>query len=60
VADDTVSEASHLINLQTRHNGLKQRIAEEYRRPLPDTELLSRLKIEKLYVKEQIERVKSI
>lgn len=58
---DTVSELPpHLLSLQARHTRLEERIAEEYLRPKPDSELVTRLKVEKLHVKEQIERIKSI
>lgn len=49
---------SRLDSLKSRHAGLERQIAEEDHRPRPDAETLSRLKIEKLRVKEEIERVR--
>jgi hypothetical protein len=57
---DALKARRHSVQvLQARHNRLEQQIAEEYQRPLPDTELVRRLKVEKLHLKEQIELVKS-
>ncbi len=48
---------AHLDTLKDRHAALELRIADEDQRPRPDTETLTRLKIEKLHVKEEIERL---
>lgn len=48
---------AHLDTLKERHAALELRIADEDQRPRPDTETLARLKIEKLHVKEEIERL---
>ena len=50
---------SRLESLKERHAALETRIAEEDQRPMPDSETLNRLKIEKLHVKEQMERLRS-
>jgi len=47
-------QQAHISALQTRHAGLDARIAEETQRPMPDMTTLSRLKKEKLKVKEEI------
>ena len=45
--------------LKERHESLESRILDEDHRPRPDPEALMRLKIEKLRVKEEMERLKS-
>jgi hypothetical protein len=50
---------AHLDALKERHAALEQRIADEDQRPRPDSETLTRLKIEKLHVKEEMERLRS-
>ncbi len=45
-------------SLRTRHASLEVRISQEDHRPLPDTAELTRLKVEKLRVKEEMERVR--
>jgi hypothetical protein len=50
---------SRLESLKERHAALETRIAEEDQRPMPDSETLNRLKIEKLHVKEEIERLRT-
>ena len=50
---------SRLESLKERHASLEMRIAEEDQRPMPDSETLNRLKIEKLHVKEEIERLRT-
>jgi uncharacterized protein len=47
-------ESSHALALETKHAGLDARIAEELRRPAPDTTLLARLKKQKLKIKEAL------
>jgi hypothetical protein len=47
-------QQAHISALESRHAGLDARIHEEIQRPLPDMTLLSRLKKEKLRVKEAI------
>jgi hypothetical protein len=45
---------AHISALQHRHADIEARILEEAQRPQPDMTLLSRLKKEKLKVKEAI------
>jgi hypothetical protein len=48
----------HVDSLRTKHAHLEQMIDEELHRPLPDQAALSRLKKEKLRIKEEIERLR--
>ena len=50
---------ARLDALKERHAALETRIADEDQRPKPDSETLTRLKIEKLHVKEEIERLRT-
>ncbi len=50
---------SRIESLQGRHANLEDKILEEDHRPRPDTDALSRLKVEKLQLKEEIERLRS-
>lgn len=54
-----MSLQSRLESLKARHSELEIRIAEEDQRPMPDWELMSRLKREKLHLKEEMERLRS-
>ncbi|WP_297369387.1 YdcH family protein [Acidocella sp.] len=54
-----MSLQSHLEVLKGRHASLESRIADEDRRPSPDVEALTRLKREKLRLKEEMERLGS-
>ena len=45
--------------LKERHASLDARIIDEDQRPRPDPETLTRLKVEKLHVKEEIERLRA-
>ena len=45
--------------LKERHAALELRIADEDQRPRPDSDTLMRLKIEKLRVKEEMERLRT-
>jgi hypothetical protein len=49
---------SRIESLQTRHTSLDHRIVEEDRRPMPDPATLTRLKLEKLRLKEEMERMR--
>ncbi|CAG4925776.1 unnamed protein product [Acidocella sp. C78] len=53
-----MSLQARLESLKQRHAGLESRITEEDRRPRPDDENLARLKLEKLRLKEEIERIR--
>jgi hypothetical protein len=48
---------SRIETLKSRHSSLESRIAEEDLRPRPDPQVLSRLKVEKLRLKEEMERL---
>jgi uncharacterized protein len=45
---------SHMSALETKHANLDARIDQESQRPIPDTATLSRLKKEKLKLKEEL------
>jgi len=45
---------AHVSALQAKHASLEARIVEESQRPLPDMATLSRLKKEKLKIKEEM------
>lgn len=47
-------ESTHIAALEAKHAGLDARIAEEIRRPMPDTVVLAALKKQKLRLKEEI------
>jgi hypothetical protein len=49
-------DTSHAMALEAKHAGIDQRIAEEYRRPVPNPTIISRLKKEKLRIKEALTR----
>jgi hypothetical protein len=51
-------EIARIRTLEQRHKALEARIAEEDNRPRPDAEQLSRLKREKLRLKEEMERLR--
>ncbi|MBV8615001.1 MAG: DUF465 domain-containing protein [Acetobacteraceae bacterium] len=53
-----MSLQTRLDALKERHASLESRILDEDQRPRPDSEALTRLKIEKLRVKEEIERLR--
>ncbi len=50
---------SRLEALKARHAMLEDRIADEDHRPRPDSETLMRLKVEKLRLKEEMERIQA-
>ena len=52
-----MSLQSHIEVLKERHAGLEMRISDEDNRPRPDSETLARLKLEKLRLKEEMERL---
>ncbi len=53
-----MSQLARLDALKERHAALEARIFDEDQRPRPDSDTLMRLKIEKLHVKEEIERLR--
>jgi len=50
---------ARLDALKERHAALESRITDEDQRPRPDSETLTRLKIVKLRVKEEMERLRT-
>jgi hypothetical protein len=54
-----MSLQNRIESLKGRHAQLETRIMDEDHRPRPDTEALSRLKLEKLKVKEEMERLRA-
>jgi hypothetical protein len=50
---------ARLDALKERHALLETRIFDEDHRPQPDSEALSRLKIEKLQIKDEMERIRT-
>jgi hypothetical protein len=50
---------ARMESLRERHAALEMRIADEDSRPRPDSDALMRLKLEKLRVKEEIERLRA-
>ena len=53
-----MSQQARLDALRERHAALETRILDEDQRPRPDSDTLMRLKIEKLHVKEEMERLR--
>lgn len=54
-----MSLQARLVALKERHAVLEDQIADEDRRPRPDDDHLSQLKLEKLRLKEEMERLKT-
>jgi hypothetical protein len=54
-----MSLENRLETLKERHAALEARIFEEDQRPRPDAETLARLKVEKLHVKDEMERLRT-
>ena len=50
---------TRLEALQTRHTSLEAQISDEDRRPQPNGNKLAKLKVQKLQVKDEIERIRS-
>jgi hypothetical protein len=53
-----MSLQSRIESLKDRHASLEMRIAEEDQRPRPDADTLVRMKVEKLKLKEEMERLR--
>lgn len=49
----------HVESLRSKHAVLEQQIDDEMHRPLPDQAILTRLKREKLRIKDEIARLNS-
>lgn len=52
-----MSMSSHLSELRKKHQALSAEIEEEQRQPASDDLEIKQLKLKKLYLKEEIERV---
>ena len=52
-----MSVQSRIEALKSRHASLETRISDEDHRPRPNPEALGRLKLEKLRLKEELERL---
>jgi hypothetical protein len=55
----SMSLNTRLDALKERHASLEMRIFDEDHRPRPDSEALMRLKLEKLRLKEEMERLRT-
>jgi hypothetical protein len=53
-----MSLQAHLDTLKERHAHLDAQIIDEDHRPRPDGDTLARLKVEKLRLKEEMERLR--
>jgi hypothetical protein len=53
-----MSLQSRIESLRSRHENLETRIADEGSRPRPDDSRLSLLKVQKLRLKEEMERLR--
>lgn len=53
-----MSLQSRIESLRTRHTSLHMRIFDEDSRPAPNQGVLNRLKLEKLRVKDEMERLR--
>jgi len=54
-----MSQQARIDSLKSRHASLETRITEEDHRPAPDQDALLRMKLEKLRVKEEMERLQA-
>lgn len=55
-----MSLQSRIESLKERHATLESRIADEDQRPRPDSGTLAKLKVEKLRVKEELDRLRPV
>ena len=53
-----MSMLEHVDSLRTKHAHLDEQIDKEMHRPMPDQAIVTRLKKEKLRLKEEIERLR--
>ena len=58
-ANEVITPAMRLLQLQTKHRTLDNKIAEMYQFPYQNQILLQRLKKEKLRIKDAIEHLKN-
>ena len=54
-----MSLQSRIESLKSRHTSLESRISEEDHRPRPDSEMIAKLKLEKLRLKEEMDRLRT-
>ena len=54
-----MSLQSRIESLKTRHASLESRITDEDHRPRPDSDALAKLKLEKLRLKEEMDRLRT-
>jgi hypothetical protein len=54
-----MSLQSRIESLKSRHASLEKSIEEEDSRPRPDSDVLTRMKLEKLHLKEELERLRT-
>ena len=52
--------APRIRALETRHAGIETRIASEGARPRPDDAALAKMKVEKLRIKEEMEKLRHV
>jgi hypothetical protein len=52
-----MSLQSHIDSLKTRHADLEARVRDEDSRPKPDAGVLVKLKLDKLRLKEELQRL---
>jgi hypothetical protein len=55
-----MSYSTRLDALKQRHASLESRIQDEDHRPRPDSVALTRLKLEKLHLKEEMEKLSTL
>ena len=55
-----MSMQSRLESLGRRHSALDAKIHDEGHRPLPDQRVLMRLKLQKLRLKEEMDRIRPV
>ncbi len=55
-----MSYSSRLDALKQRHASLESRIQDEDHRPRPDSDALMRMKLEKLHLKEEMEKLSTL
>jgi hypothetical protein len=56
----TMPTLARIESLSRRHSHIDRRIADEELRPLPDQRVLMSLKLQKLRIKEEIDRLRSV
>ncbi len=54
------SSVNRLSALKSKHHTLEIKIHNEEKRPLPSDFLLKRLKLEKLHIKEELDKISAV